>query len=120
MSGYKDGDEPGFKGSPRGPGADGARHYTPQMGRRQRQVLLGLGAGPKNAEQISALIGVHWYLVRPRLTELERKGLVAKTGERGRSALGGQSTLYRPTTEQERALFAARKAADAGKSGGDQ
>lgn len=120
MTGYSSGQEPGYKGAPDGPGADGARYYAAQMGRRQRQVLDGLGAGPKNAEQISELIGVHWYLVRPRLTELERKGLVVKTGERGRSALGGQSSLYRPTTEAERALFAARLAVEAEKFGADQ
>src|ERR1700756_5307312 len=73
-------DEPGFKGDPNGPGADAARRYKAQVGRRQQQVLDGLGAGPKNAEQIGLEIGLHWYLVRPRLSELERKGLVAKTG----------------------------------------
>lgn len=103
--GYRERDAPGFKGDLNGPGADGARHYAPQLAKRQRQVLDGLGAGPKNAEQISEEIGLHWYLVRPRLTELERKGLVAKTGGRGRSALGGQSTMYRPTTDAERAAF---------------
>ena len=118
MSGYHDGTAPGFKGPADGPGADAARRYAAQLGKRQKQVLDGLGVGPKNAEQISAEIGLHWYLVRPRLSELERRGLVIKTGDRGRSALGGQSTLYRPTTEEERSLFAARKAAEAEKGGG--
>lgn len=111
MSGYRDGSEPGFKGDPNGPGADGARYYAGQMARRQRQVLDGLGRGPKNAEQIGAEIGLHWYLVRPRLSELEAKGAVVKTGERGRSALGGKSTMYRPATAEEASLFLARKAA---------
>lgn len=117
MSGYRDGLEPGFKGDPDGPGADGARYYAPQMARRQKQVLSGLGDGPKNAEQIAAEIGLHWYLVRPRLSELERKGLITKTGERGQSALGGQSTLYRPTTEEERSRLTAPNAVEAEKGG---
>jgi|GEM_PF-915439 len=109
--GYREGDSPGFKGDPNGPGADAARYYAAQLGRRQRQVLDGLGEGPKNAEQISAEIGLHWYLVRPRLTELERKGLVRKTGARGRSALGGQSTLYRRSSTEELSDFLAKKEA---------
>jgi predicted ArsR family transcriptional regulator len=102
-------DEPGFKGDPNGPGADAARRYSHQVGRRQRQVLDGLGAGPKNAEQISQEIGLHWYLIRPRLTELEQKGLIVKSGQRGRSALGGRSTMYRPSTEAERADYCAHR-----------
>lgn len=119
MSAYREGTEPGFKGDPAGPGADAARYYAGQMPRRQREVLVGLGTGPKNAEQISSEIGLHWYLVRPRLSELERKGLIVKTGARGTSALGGRSTMYRPATPEEVSLAHARRAADDEK-GSDQ
>ena len=109
MTGYPE--TAGFKGDANGPGAESAAYYLPQLSTRRRQVLDGLGDGPKTAEQIGGEIGLHWYLVRPRLSELKALGLVAETGQRGASALGGKCTVYRPTTETERSLFAARKAA---------
>lgn len=100
----------GFKGDPSGPGAEAAAYYLPQLNTRRRQVLDGLGEGPKTAEQIGGEIGLHWYLVRPRLSELKALGLVAETGQRGASALGGKCTVYRPTTDAERSRLAALKA----------
>jgi len=102
---------PGYKGSPSA-GRKGAAYYAPQVRGRRAQVLAGLDAGPQTSEQIGECIGLHWYLVRPRLSELSALGLVTDTGEHGRSALGGKSTLWRQTTADERALFAARKAAE--------
>lgn len=109
----------GFKGSANGPGADGAAYYERQVKGRRRQVLDGLqGLGGRGtAEQIGARVGLHWYLTRPRLSELKALGLVIETGERGTSALGGQSTLWRVTTNDERSLHAARRSAEAEKTG---
>lgn len=114
MTGYPE--TAGFKGDPNGPGAEAAAYYLPQLNTRRRQVLDGLGAGPKTAEQIGQDVGLHWYLVRPRLSELKALGLVAETGQRGDSALGGKCAVYRPTSDDERTLFAARPgvAADEG------
>ena len=49
-------------------------------------------------------------MVSPRLSELQALGLVIKTGERGRGALGGAVNRWRLTTAEERALHAARAA----------
>lgn len=108
MTGYPD-TMPGWKGPSDGPGADAARAFSSQLGRRQREVLEALGAESLNAEGISERTGRHWYVVRPRLSELERLGLVVKTGERGRSAFGGKSTIYRRSTPAGYAAHVARK-----------
>lgn len=97
---------PGFKGSPSGPGADAARAYEPQVSGRRRQVLDGLRGLPNargTAEQIGERINLHWYLTRPRLSELKALGLVIETGDRARSALGGKTTVWRETTADEQA-----------------
>jgi predicted ArsR family transcriptional regulator len=101
---------PGFKD--KGPGREAAERYAPQVGRRQAQVLGGLDAGPATAEEVGDRVGLHWYLTRPRLSELKALGLVVETGERGRGALGGSVNRWRQTTSEERAIFAARKAVE--------
>ena len=110
MSSYPE--RPGFKGDPNGPGADGARYYAGQVKGRRLQALSALDRGPATAEQISEQIGVHWYLIRPRLSELKALGFVTETGERGRGALGGQATVWRQLTPEERAVWLARQEAD--------
>ena len=92
---------PGFKDQ--GTGRDAALAYEVQVKGRRAQVLAGLEAlGPATAEQIAEHIKLHWYLTRPRLTELMRLGLVAKTGDRGVGALGGAVNVWRLTTDEER------------------
>ncbi|MGA0601774.1 hypothetical protein ACO2Q3_13795 [Caulobacter sp. KR2-114] len=88
--------------------------YAPQVGRRRAQVLAGLEAGPATAEEIGERIGLHWYLTRPRLSELLALGLVAKTGAHGRGALGGSVNVWRLTTDAEREAFQAAKDAGGG------
>jgi DNA-binding IclR family transcriptional regulator len=101
----------GFKGANDGPGADAARYYGAQVRGRRLQVLNGLSKGPGTAEEIGERVALHWYLTRPRISELKALGLVTATGERGRGALGGSVTRWRLTTVEERSIFAARKAA---------
>jgi hypothetical protein len=98
--------EPGFKGAPE-TGGQAARAYAPQVRGRRRQVLDALAQGPGTAEQIGERIGLHWYLVRPRLSELKVMGLTADSGARGTGALGGRVVVHRVTTPLERASFAA-------------
>ena len=97
--------EPGFKGAPNGTGALAATRYAPQVKGRRAQVLEGLEAGPATAEQLGERIGLHWYLTRPRLSELKALGFVTETGERGRGALGGEVNVWRLTTAAERSEF---------------
>jgi hypothetical protein len=105
---------PGDK-DPNGPGREAALRYAPQARGRREQVIAGLArlGGRATAEQIGEEIGLHWYLCRPRLSESLALGLVAKTEERGTGALGGTCTVWRITSAEERALFLARKVAEA-------
>ena len=100
---------PGHKGD-NGVSREAAEHYAPQVSGRRAQVLDGLKAGPATAEQIGERIGLHWYLTRPRLSELKALGLVIETGGRGTGALGGKVSVWRLTTPTERAAFEAGKA----------
>lgn len=101
---------PGFKGSS-GTGREAAEYYAGQVNGRRLQVMDGLRSlGVATAEQIAAKIDLHWYLVRPRLSECKALGLVVETGERGKGALGGKVNTWRLLTEEERSLFLARKA----------
>lgn len=101
---------PGFKDA--GTGRHAAIKYAPQVKGRRAQVLAGLtDLGVASAEQVGAHIGLHWYLTRPRLSELLALGLVAKTGRRGQGALGGGVNLWRLTTDLERAAFEAERRA---------
>lgn len=105
---------PGFKGNPNGPGAEAATFYAPQVKGRRLQVLRGLDEGPGTAEQIGERIGLHWYLTRPRLSELKALGYVAETGARGRGALGGSVSVWRKLTAEEREAWLAEQAKEEG------
>lgn len=107
---------PGFKD--KGAGRDAAQAYAPQAAGRRADVLAGLArlGGRGTAEQIGEEIGLHWYLVRPRLSELAALGQVIKTGERGLGALGGRVNVWRVTTPAERDAFAAGLADRSGRA----
>ena len=113
-------DSAGFKGAPGGTGELGALQTAPRLQSRRTAVLAAIEAKPGTAEQIGERIDLHWYLTRPRLSELKALGLVIETGERGEGALGGKVNVWRATSAQERALFNARKAAATEKSGVDE
>lgn len=66
--------------------------------------------GPQTAEQIYEATGLHWYLVRPRCSELAADGLVCDTGERGEGAMGGRATRWGATSELERCRWRQEKA----------
>ena len=103
---------PGSKGDVE-TGREGADYYAPQVGRRQRQVLEALRQGPGSAEEISERIDLHWYLVRPRVSELKALGLAVDDGSRGKGALGGKVHRVRASTPEEHAAFLATQAAEA-------
>jgi len=104
-------DNPGFKDDITGTGAMAARKYAPQAKGRRAQVLEGLADGPATAEEVGERIGLHWYLTRPRLSELQALGLVTKTGHLGLGAFGGDVNVWRLTTATERLQFEALSAA---------
>lgn len=104
---------PGFKGNVE-TGREAAVAFAPKLGRRQAEVLADLERhGPSTAEQIGQRIDRHWYLVRPRISELKAMGLVIDSGGRMASALGGKTHQVRLTTADERARFAAAREEDA-------
>jgi predicted ArsR family transcriptional regulator len=107
----------GFKDD--GTGKEAAEAYGDKAVTNRSAVLIAVERKPGTAEQIGERIGLHWYLTRPRLSELKAMGLIVKTGERGKGALGGAVNVWRATTAEERALFNARKAAEAEKTTGD-
>ena len=109
VSRYPDG--PGYKDE--GPGREAAVAYSGKARTHRQQVLEALHQGPGTAEEIGERIGLHWYLTRPRLSELHALGQAMKTGERGRGALGGSVNRWRIATSEELALVAARRAAEA-------
>lgn len=110
MSRYPD--TAGFKGTLE-TGREGAEAVTPKLKTRHAEVLADLTAhGPSTAEQIAARTDRHWYLTRPRISELKAKGLVIETGERRPTEMGGRTHVVRLTTVEERALHHARLAAE--------
>lgn len=106
---------PGYKDKAGRKTAEAIRAKVP--GNRER-VFAGVTEVPSTSEEVSDRIGMHWYRVRPRMTELHAMGRVIKTGEMGRGALGGTANRWRRATSEEFAIFNARKAVEAEKSGG--
>ena len=102
----------GFKGTLE-TGREGAEYVTPKLKTRHAEVLADLALhGPSTAEQIAARTDRHWYLTRPRISELKAQGLVIETGERRPTEMGGRTHVVRLTTAEERALHYARLAAE--------
>lgn len=104
---------PGHKGTS-GTGRLAAERYAPKAPNKRARVLVQLARGPATAEQIAEALGDHWYLVRPRLSELKALGLAIETGHHGTGALGGRVNVWRCTTPEERAEHAARAPNDGG------
>jgi len=108
---------PGFKGNAE-TGRDGARMFASKCGSRQAEALEALRElGEASAEQIAEHTSRHWYLVRPRLSELKAQGKVQDTGRRAATGMGGQTTVWRLSTPEELALHHAREAVEAEKYG---
>ena len=100
---------PGFKGKIE-TGREGSRTFAPKLGLRQREALDGLEEiGPATADDVAALTGRHWYVVRPRFSELREKGLIVDTGQRRETEFGGKTWVARVATPEETALHLAAK-----------
>lgn len=67
-----------------------------RLGTIRRQVLECL-ATPRTAEEVAGLIDLAVYVVRPRITELRKDGLVVETGERRQDATGKRNTVWQAT-----------------------
>ena len=108
-------DTPGFKGRIE-TGREAAQAFTPKLGRRQREALDALAEiGPATADEVANHIDRHFYVVRPRFSELREKGLVIDTGKRRATPFGGKTWEGRLATPAEIAVHLAQQAADAEK-----
>lgn len=96
-----------------GASRDAAINFTAKLPHRRAEVLRAYRElGSATPDQIAKHVGRPAHVVRPRVSELYLLGEVVKTGERRRSSFGASQSVYRLATEQERSLFAARKAAE--------
>lgn len=106
---------PGFKGAV-DTGRDAAKAFAPKLGRRQQEALDCLAEiGPATADEVAGHIHRHWYVTRPRFSELREKGLIIDTGERRSTEFGGKTWVARLATPTEVAVHLARQAVDAEK-----
>lgn len=102
---------PGHKG-PSDTGREAAEKFTARAKPIRVRVLAVIEQGPATAEEIAAKIGEHPMIVRARCSELRGQGLIEDSGERGTGFLGGRVVRWRGTSPEERALAAARRAAE--------
>jgi hypothetical protein len=104
-------DAPGYKDD--GAGREAAEAFRPKVACRRQEVFNSLANEPETADVIASRIGRPVYHTRPRLTELLARGLAVKAEGRGISDFGAPATLWRRATSEERAIAAARRAAEA-------
>lgn len=82
--------------------------FRSKLAPRRAEVIEHLRQnGPATAEDIAEATGRHWYVVRPRISELKALGLVIDTGLRRETPLGGFTAVVRLSTVAEHATFMA-------------
>lgn len=75
-----------------------AAHVTATLGKRQREVLVVYEcAGPAGltADEAADRLGLHVTVVRPRISELKKKGILEETGQERPTPLGMMADIYR-------------------------
>jgi hypothetical protein len=96
-----------------GAGRDAAEAFGPKLCFRRAEALAVYDrVASATPDEVAAAIDRPPHVTRPRVSELYLLGELVKTGERRTSAYGASQTVYRRARPEERALFAARKAAD--------
>lgn len=76
---------------------DGARAINPKretLCLAHYQRIFETGARGLTADEIAAEISVEAYLIRPRLTDLQKAGSIVKSGERRMGAHGVANTVW--------------------------
>jgi predicted ArsR family transcriptional regulator len=86
---------PGHKAS--GTSEEAAASMAGSAPQLQRAVLTVLYRHPigLTADQCAEYIGVSVLSIRPRFSELQRKGLIEESGERRRNQSGRMANVYR-------------------------
>lgn len=126
MTSHRQGPGPQWRRNATGETSEAAARYmAPKAPRLRDQVLAAIELQPATPEEIQARLkasGVHHLVsaIRPRCTELKGLGLICDSGQRGVGESGRcKSVVWRATTADERAAFAAT-AADASGQGGQE
>jgi predicted ArsR family transcriptional regulator len=88
-------DAPGFKAS--GTSEQAAASVVTDAARLQRAVMSVLyrHSSGLTADQCAEFMGEPILSVRPRFSELQRKGMIEETGERRRNKSGRAANVYR-------------------------
>lgn len=100
-----------------------ALYMAPKAPRLRDQVLATIEDQPATPEQVQARLkagGVHHLVsaIRPRCTELKGLGLICDSGQRSLGESGRcKSVVWRATTAEERAAFAAAVPSPSGPGG---
>lgn len=98
-------------------GRASAEALASSLGKRQRETLEALEEiGPATADEVADHIERHWYVTRPRFSELRELGLIVDTGQRKETGMGGKTWVARIATPDELACHLATKAVEAEKS----
>lgn len=73
-----------------------AEEVNQKLGAKQQAVLdaMKFAKSGATADHIALAMGLHVTQVRPRLTELCKKGLIEKTDETRKSAMGKASSVF--------------------------
>jgi predicted ArsR family transcriptional regulator len=88
-------DTPGHKAS--GTSEEAAASMTGSAAQLQKAVLTVLYRHPigLTADQCAEYVGVSVLSIRPRFSELQRKGMIEETGERRPNKSGRMANVYR-------------------------
>lgn len=84
---------PGFKRD--GTSRDAAAAIADRApGIRERVFAALKSRGPMTADECGVALGLEWWTVRPRFSELVRLGRIRATGERRANESGKQADVY--------------------------
>jgi hypothetical protein len=86
-------DVPGHKG--RDTGIAAAEAIAPKMGRLQQQALRVIEQRPSTPDEVATALGVSILSIRPRISELSNKGLIADSGARRENRSGKKAIVWR-------------------------
>lgn len=68
---------------------------TQDLPRLRRKVLAEIQRAPGTSDEIANRLGLKWYQVRPRCTELLQSGKIIDAGERRKNESGRWARVWR-------------------------
>jgi hypothetical protein len=88
-------DAPGFKAEGASKEAANAMAGTARTLRARALLCISRTPGGLTADEVAAELGASPFAVRPRITELNRRGQIERADERRRNASGMTATVWR-------------------------